>query len=181
MSQNPIPTNKEIDSGLWKRDGLWKPDGANGECGKPLEVEQSHIPLSTIPIRFPINPKRVIGASFSSVGLFPWMALLGYDSSNKVGSDILYSCGGSVINNHYVLTAAHCIKTRIGLPVEVVLGEFTVNEDTDCEYCPSVIKRKINKQDIIVHEEYRKGRVPLANDIALIRINEMNPYHSTMS
>ena len=48
----------------------------------------------------------------------------------------------------------------------------------------SIIRRKINKEDIIVHEDYKKGRVPLANDIALIRINESiplyfeNPYES---
>jgi len=56
------------------------------------------------------------------------------------------------------------------------LGENIVGEDPDCDNCPSVIRRKINKRDIIVHEGYkRKG--PYAtehypNDIALIRINE---------
>ena len=41
---------------------------------------------------------------------------------------------------------------------EVVLGENIVGEDPDCDNRPSVIRRKIDKRDIIVHEGYkRKG------------------------
>ena len=39
---------------------------------------------------------------------------------------------------------------------EVVLGENIVGEDPDCDNCPSVIRRKINKRDIIVHEGYKR-------------------------
>ena len=58
-----------------------------------------------------------------------------------------------------------------------------VGEDPDCENCPSIIRRKINKdRDIIIHEDFnrRLGKnLPerYANDIALIRIDEAIPLH----
>jgi len=110
------------------------------------------------------------------------MALIGYDPLNKGGSNNFYLCGGSLINKHYVLTAAHCIDTGNGPPVEVVLGEHDFGKDEDCDafgrYCSApIIKRKIDvERDVIVHEKFNVGG-NLENDIALIRIDETVPLH----
>ena len=55
--------------------------------------------------------ERIVGGEEASIGEYPWLALIGYTSGR--GSDVTWSCGGSLIGNKYVLTAAHCVT---GLP-----------------------------------------------------------------
>lgn len=55
--------------------------------------------------------KRIVGGQETEVNQYPWMALLTY--SNR------FYCGASLINDRYVMTAAHCVsgfnKDRIGV------------------------------------------------------------------
>ena len=48
-----------------------------------------------------IPESRIVGGSQSSPGRWPWQALLVY-----TGQAI---CGGAIINEIWVLTAAHCV------------------------------------------------------------------------
>jgi len=155
--------NKPSSSATGKNSGLWKPNADFGECGKRITVS------------------NIVGGRRAKIGEYPWMALLGYDSPNVAGNEIFYVCGGSLINKKYVLTAAHCIDTGEGRPVEVVLGEHVVGKDPDCSKkdptkCnPPVIRRNLDQQrDIIVHEGYDK-KANYKHDIALIRINDPVP------
>ena len=67
---------------------------------------------------------------------------------------------------------------------EIVLGEYIVNQDPDCDETstncnPTVIRRGIKK--IIVHENYEKHKneaIQFANDIALIRLDQSVPLNS---
>ena len=49
--------------------------------------------------------ESILGGETAKPGEFPFMALLGYKKSND---QIIYGCGGTLINRYYVLTAAHC-------------------------------------------------------------------------
>lgn len=51
---------------------------------------------------------RVIGGQPTKIDEFPWTALIEYEKPNgRFG----FHCGGSVINERYILTAAHCITS----------------------------------------------------------------------
>nr|CAD7438735.1 unnamed protein product [Timema bartmani] len=45
---------------------------------------------------------RIVGGRPTGVNRYPWVARLVYDGQ--------FHCGGSLLNDHYVLTAAHCVR-----------------------------------------------------------------------
>ena len=53
---------------------------------------------------------NVLGGERTKLGELPFVVLLGY----LINGRIYYTCGGSLINRHYVLTAAHCIENQRG-------------------------------------------------------------------
>lgn len=59
---------------------------------------------------------RVVGGEETGLEEFPWMALLHY---NKNGTPYGFHCGGSLINDQYVLTAAHCVSGSISAIAEL--------------------------------------------------------------
>ncbi|XP_031337417.1 CLIP domain-containing serine protease 2-like [Photinus pyralis] len=114
--------------------------------------------------------ERLLGGYVTSIGQFPWLALL------TVAKPVIrgFHCGGSLINKNYVLTAAHCI---VNIPkswqlVSVRLGEHQLDADPDCEeeeYCAdSPIDVPVS--EVIVHAEYAENEIGKPNDIALVRL-----------
>ena len=54
------------------------------------------------------NHFRIIGGkAVKSVIDHPWMVVLNYNTSDP---NKMWGCGGSLINEKYVLSAAHCVK-----------------------------------------------------------------------
>nr|XP_037276605.1 transmembrane protease serine 9-like [Rhipicephalus microplus] len=78
--------------------------------------------------------QRIVGGERADKLEFPWQISL-RRMVPQINLDRGHSCGGSIINSRYVLTAAHCITGQITFPTDffVVVGEedITRRESTD--------------------------------------------------
>ncbi|XP_019906423.1 tryptase-2 [Esox lucius] len=105
----------------------------------------------------------IVGGEDASKGSWPWMAYL-----EIVAFNMTFSCGGSLINEEWVLTAAHCVDPEDNIIMEqsyVHLGVHSLQEMGD----PDVVVRAMS--DIVVHPEYDSRFWGELNDIALVKLN----------
>lgn len=58
---------------------------------------------------------KIIGGTTAKIREFPWMVIIYYES-NHINYTSGYYCGGSLITERYVLTAAHCLRGNILRP-----------------------------------------------------------------
>ncbi|XP_068244024.1 phenoloxidase-activating factor 1-like [Palaemon carinicauda] len=138
-------------------------------CPQPKTMRESLLPRNCG--QGP-SGRRIAGGNITSPGDYPWMAVFGY--KNISTDNIEYLCAGSVINDRYILTAAHCVS---GMPLEVIgLGDWDLKQfGKDCQatlngtICadPSV---NVTHEEIIIHPTYNK-RGYESDDIALIRLS----------
>ncbi|XP_041982794.1 uncharacterized protein LOC121735881 isoform X2 [Aricia agestis] len=102
---------------------------------------------------------KVVGGVDAKLGDFPWIALLGY--TNKRDQSTRWRCGGSLITDKHVLTAAHCIQNHEDELYVVRLGELDLSRDDDgASPIDVLIKRQIK------HEQYSPSS--FENDIAVL-------------
>uniref|UniRef100_U5EHU2 CLIP domain-containing serine protease n=1 Tax=Corethrella appendiculata TaxID=1370023 RepID=U5EHU2_9DIPT len=119
---------------------------------------------------------RIVGGEITHISDYPWMARLYYNlGQGKFG----YRCGGSLINDRYVLTAAHCIKA---IPatwklIQVRLGDWDSESEHDCEDddCSDPVV-DVDVESVTVHNEYSPSSKAQYNDIALIRMRRAVRY-----
>ncbi|GJQ69475.1 hypothetical protein Trydic_g6582 [Trypoxylus dichotomus] len=100
---------------------------------------------------------RIVGGTETVANAYPWMVYLTY--SNR------FYCGASVINDRYILTAAHCVS---GFPKER-LGATFLDHDRSTIYETKTFSRKIS--NVLKHGSYGVGG-SFNNDIALLKLSE---------
>lgn len=77
-------------------------------CCQLDEIEKPASGMSLLPTHCgTTTADRVAGGDETGVFEFPWMALLRY---RDFEGGIVDGCGGSLINDRYVLSAAHCLR-----------------------------------------------------------------------
>uniref|UniRef100_A0A4Y0BEW0 CLIP domain-containing serine protease n=1 Tax=Anopheles funestus TaxID=62324 RepID=A0A4Y0BEW0_ANOFN len=119
-----------------------------------------------------ITINRIAHGNATRVFEYPWMVLLRYLSNGNLQD----GCGGSLINNRYVLTAAHCIKTSSRLQLaKVRLGEHDKRQHEDCHvYSDGEIECAdpaidVDIESTITHHNYNRP-IKFLHDIGLIRM-----------
>ncbi|KAH8351333.1 hypothetical protein KR084_009383, partial [Drosophila pseudotakahashii] len=133
------------------------PDGFRAQCG---QTQGSY---------------RIAHGREAGLNQFPWMAMLLYRNILRYSNQTLFTvCGGSLINNWYVLTAAHCVRksklVSMGMELKRVrLGEHDSDSFRDCSYNRCAAPHlEMDVREVIIHENFNS--YTYANDIALVRL-----------
>ncbi|XP_026475239.1 LOW QUALITY PROTEIN: complement factor D-like [Ctenocephalides felis] len=86
------------------------------------------------------------------------MASLQLEADNDGQLELRHFCGGVILNDKWILTAAHCFKNKEELKIYVAVGLTKLTEGGDV----------YEAEKYIVHEEYDHYKI--INDIALLKI-----------
>ena len=114
--------------------------------GKPVQTVPAEKPLlegynaTILPVLDdPVNDcgrvatfGQIVGGVEAKKGSYPFIAALGVKNP-KSGLDVIYTCGGSLINRRYVVTAAHCQSEKNPI-IEVLLGAHNFKTDNKCQH-----------------------------------------------
>jgi len=95
---------------------------------------------------------RIVGGEEATPHSFPWMAALFVDEK--------WFCGGTLISDEWVLTAAHCAKDASSM--RVMLGAHNVREASEEG------RIEVITTDFFTHPDY--SQITLHNDLALVHL-----------
>lgn len=100
---------------------------------------------------------RIVGGKDASDGEFPYQISLQFKNQ--------HFCGGSLISESWIVTAAHCKVDGLD-PIEAVAGEHDLSSDSGDEQRRSVT-------EFTIHEDYEGGQNSVGpDDIAVIKVDE---------
>ncbi|TRY78712.1 hypothetical protein TCAL_06797 [Tigriopus californicus] len=107
----------------------------------------------------------------SNIGSIPWQAAFVHKGQKAPW------CGGTLISDRYVLTAAHCLATRKSERVQVILGDHDWTSKTE------VVEGRFNVEEVIRHPkagqtaqfDYDFALVKLATPVDFSRFHRVRP------
>ncbi|CAB4019916.1 MAM and LDL-receptor class A domain-containing 1-like isoform X1 [Paramuricea clavata] len=119
------------------------PRHLSGSCG------QKGYGLSDFP--------KIVGGQEATPGEWPWQVVL----LHNVGDGTFPFCGGSLVSNQHVITAAHCVESMHWDRVKIKLGKHDLSVEKEYE------NFYIATNGITIHPQYQYTDY----DIAVIRLS----------
>ncbi len=136
-----------------------------------------------------VNP-NIVGGQDADLGAYPWLANLGYTVGSRKQVD--FKCGGALIGDLHVVTAAHCVTQLPGsfklyvshifnclfvqgltyFRAKIRLGEHQISESQDCNNVGKCAPppQDFDIAEVLFHQNYSKPHV-FRNDIAVIKLS----------
>jgi hypothetical protein len=102
---------------------------------------------------------NIVGGMDADIKDYPWQ--ISIFSLDESGNLLSHSCGGSIIDPYWIVTAAHCIRDK-AYKRQKIIAEIT---DLSRAYYGQVMEIT----DYIIHPDYNPDSI--TNDIALLRLS----------
>ncbi|XP_041109909.1 coagulation factor IXb [Polyodon spathula] len=100
---------------------------------------------------------RIVGGSACQPGEIPWQVVMINTDTKE------WYCGGSILNERWIITAAHCFITRV--ETTIVAGEHDMYKNEGTESYHSIA-------EILPHPLYDSKKSLYNHDLALVRLKE---------
>uniref|UniRef100_A0A2K6EZL9 Transmembrane serine protease 12 n=1 Tax=Propithecus coquereli TaxID=379532 RepID=A0A2K6EZL9_PROCO len=162
---NSLSSRNRLGPGREQASGPEGTKATSGWLGREEEKGPDAKDCGTAPLRDVLKGPRIIGGTEAQAGAWPWLVSL----QIKYGGLLAHVCGGSLVRDKWVLTAAHCTKdNRDPLMWRAVIG--TNNRHGDHEH-----SKKIKIKAIIIHPNFILESY--VNDIALFHLKKAVRYN----
>jgi len=105
--------------------------------------------------RIGFSVKITVDSTPAAIGEFPWMVAILESGTGR------FICGGSLVDEKVVLTAAHCVSGKAVATLIARVGEWDASTDTEIYK-----SQDIRASSVVIHPDYYPPGV--FNDIALL-------------
>ncbi|KAL1497555.1 hypothetical protein ABEB36_008496 [Hypothenemus hampei] len=161
-TKKPVTTRKPISSSATTKKPTTSkyPTTTVQNLIETTEVELQQNYRDQCGVRPLLKSGRIVGGRGAVFGEFPWQVLV--RESTWLGLFTKNKCGGVLISDKYVITAAHCQPGFLASLV-AVFGEYDISGDLESR---KPVSRNVKR--VIVHRKY--DAATFENDLALLEL-----------